>query len=72
MVFGLVASGIGDVVGQSGQAKEIFQRLGGTDGLIDAFMAFAMVIALYGVQAALRIQPAVAARLGNGPVFIDV
>lgn len=60
-VFGSVASGIGDVVGESRQAKEIFQRLGGTDGLIDAFMAamtglFAMVIALYGVQAALRLR----------------
>ena len=60
-VFGSVASGIGDVVGSSEQAKEIFQRLGGTDGLIDAFMAamvgmFAMTISLYGVQAALRIR----------------
>ncbi|MEV6911210.1 ABC transporter permease [Amycolatopsis sp. NPDC051071] len=60
-VFGSVASGIGDVVGGSEQAKEIFQRLGGTDALIDAFMAamagmFAMVVALYGVQAALRIR----------------
>ncbi len=60
-VFGSVASGIGDVVGESAQAKEIFQRLGGTDALIDAFMAamagmFAMVVALYGVQAALRIR----------------
>ncbi|WP_181773422.1 ABC transporter permease [Amycolatopsis pittospori] len=60
-VFGSVASGIGDVVGESAQAKEIFQRLGGTDALIDAFMAamagmFAMVVALYGVQAALRLR----------------
>lgn len=60
-VFGSVANGIGDIVGQSEQAREIFQRMGGTDALVDAFMAamtgmFAMVIALYGVQAALRIR----------------
>lgn len=60
-VFGSIASGIGDLVGQSEQAKEIFQRMGGTDALVDAFMAamanmFAMVIALYGVQAALRMR----------------
>lgn len=60
-VFGSIASGIGDLVGQSEQAKEIFQRMGGTDALVDAFMAamanmFAMVITLYGVQAALRMR----------------
>ncbi|ANN21198.1 ABC transporter permease [Amycolatopsis orientalis] len=60
-VFGSVANGISDIVGQSEQARQIFQRMGGTDALVDAFMAamtgmFAMVVALYGVQAALRIR----------------
>ncbi|WP_370945312.1 ABC transporter permease [Amycolatopsis sp. cg5] len=60
-VFGSIASGIGELVGGNGQAQEIFQRMGGSSALVDAFMSamvgmFGMVIALYGVQAALRMR----------------
>ncbi len=60
-VFGSIASGIGGLVGSSPQAQEIFERLGGTQALTQAFLAamaglFAMVASLYGVQAALRMR----------------
>ncbi|MGW5716285.1 ABC transporter permease [Amycolatopsis sp. NPDC003865] len=60
-VFGSIASGIGDLVGSSPQAQQIFERLGGSHALTQAFLAamagmFAMVAALYGVQAVLRMR----------------
>ena len=60
-VFGSIASGIGGLVGSSEQAQQIFERLGGTQGLTQAFLAamagmFAMVASLYGIQAALRMR----------------
>ncbi|GAB3138482.1 exporter of polyketide antibiotics [Amycolatopsis stemonae] len=60
-VFGSIASGIGDLVGSSPQAQEIFERLGGSHALTQAFLAamagmFAMVASLYGVQAVLRMR----------------
>ncbi|NBH12245.1 ABC transporter permease, partial [Amycolatopsis sp. SID8362] len=60
-VFGSIASGIGDLVGSSPQAQQIFERLGGSHALTQAFLAamagmFAMVASLYGVQAALRMR----------------
>ena len=60
-VFGSIANGIGDLVGDSEQAQEIFERMGGPGGLVDAFLAslagiYGMVVALYGVQATLRLR----------------
>jgi ABC-2 type transport system permease protein len=60
-VFGSIASGIGGLVGSSPQAQQIFERLGGTHGLTQAFLAamtgmFAMVASLYGIQATLRMR----------------
>ncbi|MFJ7210766.1 ABC transporter permease [Amycolatopsis sp. NPDC098790] len=60
-VFGSIASGIGDLVGSSPQAQQIFERLGGSHALTQAFLAamagmFAMVASLYGIQAVLRMR----------------
>jgi ABC-2 type transport system permease protein len=60
-VFGSIASGIGDIVGQGEQTRQILGRMGGSNAIIDAFLAamagmFGMVAALYGVQAALRMR----------------
>ncbi|HJQ45664.1 MAG TPA: ABC transporter permease [Amycolatopsis sp.] len=60
-LFGSMAAGIGDVVGDSAQAKEMFQRLGGASGMVDAFLAaitsiFGMIAAMYAVQATLRMR----------------
>ncbi|WP_143265266.1 ABC transporter permease, partial [Amycolatopsis lexingtonensis] len=38
-VFGSIASGIGDLVGSSPQAQQIFERLGGSHALTQAFLA---------------------------------
>jgi ABC-2 type transport system permease protein len=78
-VFGSIASGIGDLVGSSPQAQQIFERLGGSHALTQAFLAamagmFAMVASLYGVQAvlrmrgeetAIRLEPVLATRVGK-------
>jgi ABC-2 type transport system permease protein len=60
-VFGSISSGVGDLVGQSEQTREVFARLGGSTALADAFLAtmaglFAMVGSLFGVQAVLRMR----------------
>ncbi|HVW41961.1 MAG TPA: ABC transporter permease [Amycolatopsis sp.] len=60
-LFGSMAAGIGDVVGDSAQAKEMFQRLGGASGMVDAFLAaissiYGMIAAMYAVQATLRMR----------------
>ncbi|WP_410638031.1 ABC transporter permease [Amycolatopsis sp. lyj-346] len=60
-VFGSIAGGVGDLVGSSPQAQQIFERLGGSHALTKAFLAamagmFAMVASLYGVQAVLRMR----------------
>lgn len=59
--FGSIAESIGDLVGDNPQLREIFELIGGSTGLIDAFLAqiaglFGMVAALYGVQATLRMR----------------
>ena len=78
-LFGSMAAGIGDVVGDSAQAKEMFQRLGGASAMVDAFMAaitsvFGMIAAMYAVQAtlrmrteetAVRLEPLLATRVGR-------
>ncbi|HEV2782314.1 MAG TPA: ABC transporter permease [Actinophytocola sp.] len=60
-VFGSIANGIGDVVGDSQQVRDILARMGGVSGLVDAFLAsmtglFGMLAAVYGVQATLRMR----------------
>ncbi|TVT50590.1 ABC transporter permease [Amycolatopsis rhizosphaerae] len=60
-LFGSMAAGIGDVVGDSAQTREMVQRMGGGSGLVDAFLAvmagmFGMIAAMYSVQAALRMR----------------
>jgi ABC-2 type transport system permease protein len=78
-VFGSIASGITGLVGQTEQTKEIFERLGGTDAIVDAFLStmvglFAMLASLYGIQAtlrmrteetAVRLEPLLATRVGR-------
>ncbi|WP_020668743.1 ABC transporter permease [Amycolatopsis nigrescens] len=60
-LFGSLAAGIGDVIGDSAQAKEMFARLGGSAAMVDAFLAaiggiFAMIVSMYAVQATLRMR----------------
>lgn len=60
-VFGSLAAGIGDVVGNSAQVQQMFERLGGASKLVDAYLAAiagiaGMIAALYAVQATLRMR----------------
>ncbi|WP_351234873.1 ABC transporter permease [Streptomyces sp. NPDC002133] len=61
IVFGGMASGAADLVGDNEQAREIFQRMGGQAALTDAFLAamigmFGMIAALYAVGSVLRMN----------------
>ncbi|MDI9883897.1 ABC transporter permease [Streptomyces sp. HNM0645] len=61
IVFGGMASGAADMVGDNEQAKEIFQRMGGQSALTDAFLAamvgmFGLIAALYAVGSVLRMH----------------
>jgi ABC-2 type transport system permease protein len=61
VVFGGMAKGAADLVGDNAQAKAIFRRMGGQAGLTDAFLAamagmLGMVAALYAVAAVLRLH----------------
>ncbi|MEU4671760.1 ABC transporter permease [Amycolatopsis sp. NPDC023774] len=78
-LFGSIASDISGLVGDTEQTRQIFERLGGSDAIVDAFLAtmvslFAMLSALYGVQATLRMrteetgmrfEPLLATRVGR-------
>ncbi|MGX7823537.1 ABC transporter permease [Actinokineospora sp. 24-640] len=60
-VFGSIASGVTDLVGTSEQVREIFTRMGGSQALVDTFLAamasvFGVLAAVYGVQAVLRMR----------------
>lgn len=60
-LFGSLAAGIGDVVGDSAQAQQMFERLGGARNLVDTFLAaianiFGLIAAMYAVQATLRMR----------------
>jgi ABC-2 type transport system permease protein len=60
-LFGSLAAGIGDVVGNSEQVRHIFERMGGASALVDAYLAaiagiFGMIAAVYAVQATLRMR----------------
>lgn len=61
VLTGAMADGIGDLVGNSEQTKQIFERMGGASALVAAFLAvmaslFGMIAALYTVQAMLRMR----------------
>ncbi|MYU07505.1 ABC transporter permease [Streptomyces sp. SID8366] len=61
VVYGAVATGAADLVRDSDQAREIFQRMGGQPGLTNALPAaltgmLGLVAALYIVQSVLRLN----------------
>ncbi|MEW2388777.1 ABC transporter permease [Streptomyces venezuelae] len=78
-VFGGMASGAADIVGDNAAARDVVERLGGQSGLTDAFLAtmtglFGMIAALYVVAAVLRLhgeevsqraEPVLAAAVGR-------
>ncbi|GHA97183.1 ABC transporter permease [Streptomyces termitum] len=79
LVFGGMAEGAADLVGDNEKAREIFARMGGQQGMTDAFLAtlvslFGLLAALYAVGAVLRAhgeetsgraEPLLAAPLGR-------
>ncbi|MEU3609423.1 ABC transporter permease [Streptomyces sp. NPDC035033] len=79
VVFGRMAEGAAELVGDNEKAREIFARMGGQTALTDAFLAtmvslFGMLAALYAVGAVLRAhaeessgraEPLLAASLGR-------
>ncbi|MGW7415925.1 ABC transporter permease [Streptomyces sp. NPDC054863] len=61
LLFGGMADGVTDLVGGNAQTAEIFQRMGGQQGLSEAFLAamvgmLGMVAALYVVGSVLRLH----------------
>ncbi|MFF2775167.1 ABC transporter permease [Streptomyces sp. NPDC058052] len=59
LVFGGMAEGAAEIVGENEKAREIFERMGGQTALTDAFLAtmvslFGMLASLYAVGAVLR------------------
>ncbi|SFA72776.1 ABC-2 type transport system permease protein [Amycolatopsis marina] len=61
LMMGAIANGIGDIIGDSEQGRQMFERMGGSSGMINAFLAamtgmFGMIAAIYGVQATLRMR----------------
>ncbi|WP_106181440.1 ABC transporter permease [Prauserella shujinwangii] len=60
-MYGSLAAGIGDIIGDSEQSRQMFERLGGADALVDAFIGMtalmvAMIASLYAVQSTLRMR----------------
>jgi ABC-2 type transport system permease protein len=61
LVIGALATGIGPLVGDNAAARELFVKLGGQTGLVNALLAAMMgfmgvAAAIYAVQAALRLR----------------
>ncbi|MFB7321731.1 ABC transporter permease [Streptomyces sp. NPDC056190] len=61
VVYGGMADGAAQLVGDNAKAREIFQRMGGQSGLTDAFLAamagmLGLVAALYVVASVLRLN----------------
>ncbi|WP_026423811.1 ABC transporter permease [Actinokineospora inagensis] len=61
VLFGSMANGVSGLVGDSDQVKQMLERMGGANGLIDAYLAaivglFGMLGGVYAVQAALRMR----------------
>jgi ABC-2 type transport system permease protein len=60
-IFGSIAMGVGDIVGDSAESRAMFERLGGSSKLVDAYLAtivgvFAMIASFSGLQAVLRLR----------------
>lgn len=84
-VFGSIAEGVVELVGSSAQAREVIARMGGGQGIVDAFLAamagmFGVITAVYAVQAALRprseeaggrAEPVLATRVGRVPWLVS-
>ncbi|MFE7577589.1 ABC transporter permease [Streptomyces sp. NPDC057521] len=78
-VFGGLAGGAADLVGDNEKAREIFERMGGQSGLTDAFLASmvsvlgtvaalyiaASVLRLHGEETAGRAEPVLAGAVGR-------
>ncbi|MFJ7630669.1 ABC transporter permease [Streptomyces sp. NPDC097595] len=78
-VFGGLAGGAADLVGDNEKAREIFERMGGQSGLTDAFLASmvsvlgtvaalyiaASVLRLHGEETAGRAEPVLAGGVGR-------
>ncbi|MGP3926543.1 ABC transporter permease [Streptomyces sp. 8N616] len=61
VVFGGMTDGVADLVGGNEDTREIFERMGGQEGLTDAFLAsmtgmLGMVAAIYAVGCVLRMR----------------
>jgi ABC-2 type transport system permease protein len=61
IIFGGLADGAADLVGDNDNAREIFERMGGRSGLTDAFLAsmvgmLGLIAALYVVASVLRLN----------------
>jgi ABC-2 type transport system permease protein len=61
VVLGAASQGIGDLVADSSELGDVFARMGGVAGLIDAYLAammgvYALTASGYAVQAALRLR----------------
>ncbi|WP_432888838.1 ABC transporter permease [Kribbella sp. CA-245084] len=61
LLFGGVAKGVGDMMKDDPTIQEMFQRMGGSAGLIDSFLAGVMTLvgliaSAYAVQATLRMR----------------
>jgi len=59
VVFGYLAEGVGDLVGDNQAMKDVFARLGGAQGLIDSYLAgtaglLGIIAGAYAIQAMLR------------------
>jgi polyether ionophore transport system permease protein len=60
-VFGAIATGIGDLVGSSEQTRLMFERMGGAQGIVDAYIGalggiYGLTAGVYAVQATLRMR----------------
>jgi len=80
LVFGNVASNIGDLLDSPG-AKDLIQKLGGVQGLTDAFMStelgiISVIASAYGIQVVMRLrseeselrsEPVLATKVGRIP-----
>ncbi|WP_330355445.1 ABC transporter permease [Streptomyces chartreusis] len=61
VVYGGLTDGVADLVGDNDNARQIFERMGGQDGLTDAFLAsmvgmLGLIAALYVVASVLRLH----------------
>ncbi|WP_329336633.1 ABC transporter permease [Streptomyces sp. NBC_00663] len=61
VIYGGLTDGVADLVGDNENAREIFERMGGQNGLEDAFLAsmvgmMGLIAALYVVQSVLRLH----------------